>query len=92
MTSGSAQTSGSQFGWSVAIGRNLIVVGAVQAPAVGGQLADGETITADWVISAADGHATIFDLLGGKYTDRLTDDIYCNNETFDHHRHASIRQ
>src|SRR5271166_3231321 len=32
--------------------------------AVGVQLADGETIAADWVISAADGHATIYDLLG----------------------------
>jgi len=38
--------------------------------AVGVQLMDGETITADWVISAADGHATIYDLLEGKYTDQ----------------------
>ena len=44
--------------------------------AVGVQLAGGETIAADWVISAADGHATIYDLLDGKYTDRMTDDIY----------------
>ena len=44
--------------------------------ATGVRLADGETIAADWVISAADGHATIYDLLGGKYTDKLTDKIY----------------
>ena len=44
--------------------------------AVGIQLTNGETIAADWVISAADGHATVFDLLGGKYTDKATEKIY----------------
>ncbi len=50
--------------------------------AVGVQLTDGETITADWVISAADGHATIYDLLGGKYMDKTTEEIYDEFETF----------
>ena len=36
---------------------------------VGGELVSGEKIAADWVVSAADGHATIFDLLGG-YVDK----------------------
>ena len=31
------------------------------------RLVGGEAIAADWVISAADGHATIYDLLGGQY-------------------------
>jgi phytoene dehydrogenase-like protein len=44
--------------------------------AVGVQLAGGETIAADWVISAADGHATVYDLLGGNYRDRVTDETY----------------
>ena len=44
--------------------------------AVGVQLAGGEIIAADWVVSAADGHATIYDLLGGRYADRVTDKIY----------------
>ena len=35
--------------------------------AVGVKLADGSEHRADYVISAADGHATIFDMLGGKY-------------------------
>jgi len=35
--------------------------------AVGVRLADGSEHEADIVISAADGHSTIFDLLGGKY-------------------------
>ena len=37
--------------------------------AVGVRLASGETIAADWVISAADGHATTDRLLGGRYGD-----------------------
>jgi phytoene dehydrogenase-like protein len=40
--------------------------------AVGVKLADGTEHRADWIISAADGHATIFDMLGGKY---INDDI-----------------
>jgi phytoene dehydrogenase-like protein len=37
--------------------------------AVGVRLEDGTEYRTDYVISAADGHATIFDLLGGKYVD-----------------------
>jgi phytoene dehydrogenase-like protein len=37
--------------------------------AVGVRLADGSEHRADTVISAADGHATIFDMLEGKYAD-----------------------
>ena len=37
--------------------------------AVGIKLADGDEHKADYVISAADGHATIFDMLEGKYID-----------------------
>ena len=44
--------------------------------AVGVRLVGGETIAADWVISAADGHATIYDLLGGAYTDASIDRIF----------------
>jgi phytoene dehydrogenase-like protein len=50
--------------------------------AVGVQLDSGETISADWVISAADGHATIFDFLGGKYTDPATRKLYDEKELF----------
>ena len=40
--------------------------------AIGVELDGGETVRADWVISAADGHATIFDMLGGRYVDEAT--------------------
>jgi phytoene dehydrogenase-like protein len=44
-----------------------------QGAAVGVQLAGGEIIRADWVISAVDAHATIYDLLGGKHVDEVTE-------------------
>jgi phytoene dehydrogenase-like protein len=50
--------------------------------AIGVKLANGETVAADWVISAADGHATIFDLLGGKYVDAATQSRYEEKELF----------
>ena len=37
--------------------------------AIGVRLADGTEYKADIVISAADGHATLFDMLEGKYVD-----------------------
>lgn len=58
--------------------------------AAGVQLTSGETITADWVISAADGHTTIYDLLGGKYTDRTINDIYSRQETFPSYLQVSL--
>jgi phytoene dehydrogenase-like protein len=58
--------------------------------AVGVQLAGGETIAADWVISAADGHATIYDLLGGKYSDKVTDEIFSRLQTFSSYLQVSL--
>jgi phytoene dehydrogenase-like protein len=58
--------------------------------AVGVQLPGGETITADWVISAADGHATIYDLLGGNYRDKITDETYGTLKTFPSYLQVSL--
>lgn len=58
--------------------------------AVGVELAGGETIKADWVISAADGHATIFDLLGGKYVDAATRRRYETLESFPSYLQISL--
>lgn len=44
--------------------------------AVGVRLADGTEHRGDWVISAADGHATIFDMLEEKYIDDKIRGIY----------------
>ena len=44
--------------------------------AVGVRLADGDERRSDLVISAADGHATVFDLLGGRYCDETIRGYY----------------
>jgi phytoene dehydrogenase-like protein len=44
--------------------------------AVGVQLDDGQHIDADWVISAADGHATVYDLLDGRYVGPRMEHVY----------------
>ena len=50
--------------------------------AVGVRLADGSEHRADWVISAADGRTTIFDMLEGKYVDREIRERYENPNLF----------
>jgi phytoene dehydrogenase-like protein len=50
--------------------------------AVGVKLADGTEHKADYVISASDGHATIWDLLGGKYVDETIRGYYQNMPIF----------
>lgn len=55
--------------------------------AVGVELADGEVIKGaapgtDWVISAADRHATLYDLLGARYTDAALDNEYRARRVF----------
>jgi len=58
--------------------------------AVGVQLAGGETVAANWIVSAADGHATIFDMLGGKYIDETIRKIYDQRETFASYLQVSL--
>ncbi len=50
--------------------------------AVGVRLSDGTEQRAEVVISAADGHATIFDMLEGRYVDDRIRDLYDNLELF----------
>ena len=45
-------------------------------------LSDGTEIMSDFVISAADGHSTIFNMLGGKYLTRKISNAYKNWELF----------
>ena len=40
------------------------------------RLADGSEEPADQVISAADGHATIYGMLGGRYVGEVHRDLY----------------
>jgi phytoene dehydrogenase-like protein len=50
--------------------------------AVGIRLADGMEHRADWVVSAADGRTTIFDMLAGKYIDDDLRKKYNNPQLF----------
>lgn len=50
--------------------------------AVGVELSTGKQHLADYVISAADGHATIFDMLEGKYADEKLLEFYRTAKTF----------
>lgn len=54
------------------------------------RLVGGEEIAADWVISAADGHATIFDLLGGAYRNGRIDRTYAEWEPFPSYVQVSL--
>ena len=70
------------LGGHLRLGAKVERVLVQQDAAVGVQLAGGESIPADWVISGADGHSTIYELLGGQYTDRITERNYRTLETF----------
>jgi len=50
--------------------------------AVGVQLNDAERIDADWVVSAADGHTTIYDLLDGRYVGPRMAHVYRTYKPF----------
>jgi phytoene dehydrogenase-like protein len=58
--------------------------------AVGVKLASGETIEADWVVSAADGYTTINELLNGKYTDETIKKTYDKMPTFPSYAQVSL--
>ena len=77
---------GGQIRFNARVEQILVEHGA----AVGVRLADGEVIPADWVISAADGHATLFDLLGGKYTSHSAQKRYRERETFPSYLQVSL--
>jgi len=51
--------------------------------AVGVQLTDGSVYEADYIISAADGHSTIFDMLEGRYITPKFEEAYSRWELYD---------
>ncbi len=58
--------------------------------AVGVRLADGDVVRADWVISAADGHTTIYDWLSGMYAGRSIDAAYNARPIFPSYLQVSL--
>lgn len=65
-----------ELGGEVLYGARVSEILVEGTRAVGVRLADGSEQRADVVVSAADGHATIYDMLGGRYVDDLHRDIY----------------
>jgi phytoene dehydrogenase-like protein len=79
-----------QLGGQLRLGANVEKILVERDSAIGVKLTSGETVPADWVISAADGHATIYDLLDGRYTDGIIDNIYTGMETFPSYLQVSL--
>ena len=78
------------LGGRVRYGARVSKILAEDDVATGVQLEGGEIIPADWVVSAADGHATIRDLLAGKYTDAAFDKAFASYETFPSYLQVSL--
>jgi phytoene dehydrogenase-like protein len=78
------------LGGKVRFGARVKRVLVENGAATGVELSNGETIAADWVISAADGHATIYEMLGGQYTGPGIDRIYTDLETFSSYVQVSL--
>lgn len=79
-----------QLGGKIHCGQRVEEILVQNEAAVGVRLSDGTVVEADWVISAADGHATIFDLLHGKYVGDQIADIYNNYGLFPSYAQVSL--
>ena len=78
------------LGGRVRLGAKVEAILVENDTAVGVRIAGGETIMADWVISAGDGHATIYGLLGAKYKDATIEKIYTEGQTFPSYLQVSV--
>ena len=78
------------LGGRIRIGTKVEQILVEDNTAVGVLLEGGETIKADWVISAADGHATIFNLLSGRYVDPTIRQRYDEHELFASYLQVSL--
>ena len=71
--------------------RRILTEGeAPNARAVGVELEDGTVHRSDRVLSAADGHATVFDLLGGKFLDSTVRSYYETMDPFPSYLQVSL--
>ena len=61
-----------------------------KSKATGVLLENGKTVNADIVVSAADGHATIFDMLEGKFVDDTVRSYYDGFKTFPSYIQVSL--
>jgi phytoene dehydrogenase-like protein len=64
------------LGGKVKTGKRISKIIVRNHVATGVLLSDGTIVNADYVVSAADGHATIFDMLEGKYISKEIENAY----------------
>ncbi len=79
-----------QLGGRLRFGAKVAKILVERDAAVGVELEGGERIAADWVISAADGHATIYDMLGGRYADATVAKTYRTLRPFSSYLQISL--
>lgn len=78
------------LGGTIRYGARVVRVLVEDGAAVGVQLAGGETLRSHWVISAADGHATLTDMLGGAFTPPKLKTAYEQNPVFPSYLQVSL--
>jgi phytoene dehydrogenase-like protein len=71
-----------KLGGEIHFKSRVVKILAENNKAVGIKLADGTEHRADWIISAADGRTTIFDMLDGKYIDDRIKKMYDHPNLF----------
>ncbi|GAN79839.1 phytoene desaturase family protein [Acidocella aminolytica] len=79
-----------QLGGQLRLGAKVEKILVKQDLTAGVQVVGGEIIAADWVISASDVHATIYQLLDGKYIDRTIENMFRNLKTFPSYLQVSL--
>jgi phytoene dehydrogenase-like protein len=79
-----------RLGGALRLGARVEEILTEAGAAVGVRLAGGESVQADWVISAADGHATIYDMLKGRFRDAAIDETYRTMEPFASYLQVSL--
>ena len=70
------------LGGKLECGKKVTGIIVEQDQAVGIRLEDGTEHRGDIIVSAADGHTTLFEWLGGKYNSKEVDDAYANYTLF----------
>src|SRR6185437_7394408 len=79
-----------RMGGRVHVGTRVTRILVQDGRGTGVKVEGGEIIPADWVVSAADGHATLFELLGGNYMDELRQRVYGEKELFASYLQVSL--
>ena len=79
-----------ELGGAIRYGARVERILVEDGAAVGVQLASGEILRGDWVVSGADGHATLNDMLGGAFISPRLKAAYETNPIFPSYLQVSL--